>query len=60
MINHLKLFLFSIAGTMIPGIFKDKETSDTKKCMYCLRRIKVYHYKCPHCRTTSFDFNSNP
>jgi len=59
MLDHLKLFFFSIVGTMVPNIFRDKETTETKKCMHCLRRIKVYHYKCPHCRTYNFDFDSN-
>jgi hypothetical protein len=58
MFSHLKLFFFFIAGTMITGIFRDKETSETKKCMYCLRRIKIHHYKCPHCRNTNFDYNT--
>ena len=57
MLNHLQLFLLSIAGTMFSDVFQEEETSETKKCMYCLRRIKIHHYKCPHCRTTNFDFN---
>ena len=57
MLNHLQLFLLSIAETMFPDIVQEEETSQTKKCMYCLRRIKIHHYKCPHCRTTNFDFN---
>jgi len=59
MFKHLKLFFFSIAETMFSDILREKETSQTKKCMNCLRRIKIYHYKCPYCRTTNFDFNPN-
>jgi hypothetical protein len=33
------------------------ETLDTKKCLYCLRRVKVYNYKCPYCRRYDFQFN---
>ena len=59
MFNHLKLFFFFIAGTIFPDVFQEEETSKTKKCMYCLRRIKIHHYKCPHCRTANFDFSTN-
>jgi len=59
MFNHSELFFPFIAGTMFHDIFREEETSETKKCMYCLRRIKIHHYKCPHCGTTNFDFNTN-
>ena len=58
MLNHLQLFFLSIAQTMFPDIVREEETSQTKKCMYCLRRIKIHHYKCPHCRTNNFDFDT--
>jgi len=59
MLDCLNLFLYSVAMIMFPRIFPEDETSETKKCMYCLRRVKIHHYKCPHCRTTDFIFDVN-
>jgi hypothetical protein len=60
MLNHLDLFACSTAGQMLSRIFskKIKETTETKKCIYCLRRVKVFHDKCPHCRNKDFIYDT--
>jgi predicted RNA-binding Zn-ribbon protein involved in translation (DUF1610 family) len=35
-----------------------EETTETKKCIRCLRRIKISHYKCPYCGTTNFIYDT--
>jgi len=57
MLDRLYLFFYSVATIMFPRIFPEDETTETKKCMYCLKRIKIFHDKCPHCRTTDFTFD---
>jgi hypothetical protein len=57
--NKLILLLSSVVRGMFPGISSEEETTETKKCKYCLRRVKLYHYKCPHCRTNDFIFDSS-
>jgi len=61
MLNHLDLFFCSFVRKTLSRIFSKKEEAitETKKCMNCLRRIKISFYRCPHCRTTDFIFNSD-
>jgi len=57
MLDRLYVFLYAVTIMMFPRLFPEDETTETKKCMYCLRRIKIHHYKCPHCRSTDFNFD---
>ena len=61
MLNHLDLFFCSFVRKMLFRIFSKKEEAitETKKCMNCLKRIKTSFYRCPHCRTTNFVFNTD-
>jgi RNA polymerase subunit RPABC4/transcription elongation factor Spt4 len=34
-----------------------EETTETKKCLRCLRRIKTTYNSCPHCRSTDFVYD---
>jgi hypothetical protein len=34
----------------------DNETIETKKCLFCLRRIKLDYWKCPYCSSLDFQF----
>ena len=57
MLDRLYLLLYEVTIMMFPRIVQEDETTETKKCMYCLRRIKIFHYKCAHCRSTDFTFD---
>jgi hypothetical protein len=57
MLDHLYLFFYSVAMMMFSRIFPEDETTETKKCMYCLKRIKISHDKCPHCKSIDFTFD---
>ena len=35
---------------------KDLQTKETKKCMYCLKRVNIHVSKCPHCRRQNFEY----
>jgi predicted RNA-binding Zn-ribbon protein involved in translation (DUF1610 family) len=35
-----------------------EEITETKKCMKCLRRVKVAYYSCPHCGSLGFIYNT--
>ncbi len=35
-----------------------EETIETKKCLNCQKRVKVYYAKCPHCRKDNFEYDS--
>jgi uncharacterized membrane protein required for colicin V production len=35
----------------------NNDTRETKKCRKCLRRVKIFHYKCPYCQNTEFYFD---
>ncbi|MDR2942284.1 MAG: hypothetical protein LBV17_06815 [Treponema sp.] len=35
-----------------------EETTETKKCTRCLRRIKVTFDVCPHCRSMDFEYDT--
>ncbi len=35
-----------------------EETIETKKCLNCLRRVKVQYVKCPHCGKDNFEYDS--
>jgi DNA-directed RNA polymerase subunit RPC12/RpoP len=59
MLDHLDLFFCSIAEKILFCIFSKEETTETKKCMHCLRRIKISHYRCPYCGTTDFIFDTD-
>ena len=61
MLNHLGLFFHSIAGKMFSRIFskKGEVITETKKCMNCLRRIKISYDRCPHCRSDDFAFDAD-
>jgi len=32
------------------------KTTETKKCLDCLRRINIENIKCPYCKTDNFQF----
>jgi hypothetical protein len=34
-----------------------EETTETKKCFLCLKRIKIFHDFCPHCHSVDFIFD---
>jgi hypothetical protein len=36
----------------------EEETAETKKCVRCLRRIKITFNTCPHCRSADFIYES--
>jgi lipopolysaccharide biosynthesis regulator YciM len=59
MLDHLNLLFYAVAMRIFPHVFPKEETTETKKCMYCLRRVKTFHYKCPHCRTMNFIFDTD-
>ena len=56
--NHLGVFIHSVARKMFSRSSSKEEVTETKKCMNCLRRIKISHDKCPHCRSTDFTFDA--
>jgi len=33
-----------------------EKTTETKKCMHCLRRVDINVSKCPHCRKQDFEW----
>jgi len=33
---------------------KQNNTTETKKCLRCLRRISIEYVRCPHCRSDDF------
>lgn len=35
----------------------ENETNETKKCLYCLKRVPVYHDFCPYCRKSDFQLD---
>jgi lipopolysaccharide biosynthesis regulator YciM len=49
------LLLFAVR--MLTRVDNKDVTIETKKCMKCLRRVKILHYKCPYCRNTDFHFD---
>jgi hypothetical protein len=53
------LYIICLLFAVIKCIHIDKreETSETKKCMRCLRRVKIFHYKCPYCGSIEFNFD---
>ena len=55
--GHLGIFIYSVARKIFSRASSTEETTETKKCMHCLRRIKTSHDKCPHCRSTDFAFD---
>jgi hypothetical protein len=48
------LFLFIVI--MFTRIDNKKETAETKKCMRCLRRVKIVRHKCPYCGNTEYHY----
>jgi Zn finger protein HypA/HybF involved in hydrogenase expression len=36
----------------------DEETTETKKCLRCLRRMNIDNFYCPHCKSTDFIYDS--
>lgn len=50
MLNLLRKF-FSVKKSL------ENETNETKKCLYCLKRVPVYHEKCPHCKKSDFQYD---
>jgi RNA polymerase subunit RPABC4/transcription elongation factor Spt4 len=34
------------------------ETTETKKCVNCLRRIEISYYLCPYCKSTDFIYDT--
>jgi rRNA maturation endonuclease Nob1 len=36
----------------------DEETTETKKCTRCSRRVNVSHNFCPHCKSRDFNYDS--
>jgi ubiquitin len=35
-----------------------EETTETKKCKKCLRRVKITFDVCPYCESMDFDYNT--
>ena len=59
MLNYLNLLFYAVVTKILPRVFPEEKSTETKKCMHCLRRIKTFHYKCPYCRTTDFIFDTD-
>ena len=36
---------------------KKEESSETKKCKNCLKRVALHYVRCPYCRTGKFLYN---
>jgi rRNA maturation endonuclease Nob1 len=36
----------------------EEETTETKKCVRCLRRVKITSNTCPHCKSRDFIYDS--
>jgi Zn finger protein HypA/HybF involved in hydrogenase expression len=36
---------------------KKEESSETKKCSKCLKRVSLHYERCPYCRSRQFWFN---
>jgi lipopolysaccharide biosynthesis regulator YciM len=59
--NHSDLVLSESVGLLFSRVFLNEnkeETKETKKCANCLRRVKVFHHRCPHCKTHGFIQNT--
>jgi Zn finger protein HypA/HybF involved in hydrogenase expression len=48
-----KIFFFDFPKKKI-----NKETTETKKCRNCLKRIKLDYFYCPYCSSKDFDYDS--
>jgi hypothetical protein len=35
-----------------------EETTETKKCIKCLKRIKITFDVCPYCKSKDFEYNT--
>jgi hypothetical protein len=55
------LYIICLLYAVKKCIFIDKrgETSETKKCIRCLKRIKIFIYKCPYCGSTEFIYDTD-
>jgi hypothetical protein len=51
------LLLFTVGK--YSRIDKRGETQETKKCIRCLRRVKIFYYRCPYCGSTEFNFDTD-
>jgi len=54
--DHLSLFIYSIAGKVLSQTLQKKEVKETKKCRNCLKKVKITHYRCPYCGMAKFSF----
>jgi len=57
--SHFGIFIYSVARKMFPRASSKEEVTETKKCMNCLRRIKISYDRCPHCRSDDFAFDAD-
>ena len=52
-----KLFKRDSSGKTIPGASSENVSTETKKCLRCLRRVSIDFEICPHCRSVDFMYN---
>jgi len=55
--SHFGMFIHSVARKMFSRDSSKEEVTETKKCMRCLKRIKISYDRCPHCRSAEFAFD---
>jgi len=54
----LKLLFSQLTGNLFfDDNLSKKDTTETKKCTYCLKWVKLDFYKCPYCGRNDFHFS---
>jgi hypothetical protein len=62
-LNFPQILRLAVLSGGFMSFFNDRlseeDIVETKKCKYCLRRVKLDWYKCPYCGKIGFHFNEN-
>ena len=61
--NFKEVTMFNLLKSIFNGSAEKKEdnnlpenSTETKKCLNCLRRVNINVSKCPHCRSDNFQY----
>ena len=56
MFNLLKALFGGSLKKKTADVPADDASTETKKCLRCLRRVDIDRSKCPHCRSEDFQY----
>ena len=56
MLKFLKTILNGSEEKVTAATTADNESTETKKCLNCLRRVNIEHIKCPYCKKDDFQY----